>query len=69
MLDDPGHSGGAPVSPVREFDRWGCVAAGSGPEGVAGAAADLFVALEMAAFNTCAKEGLIPQARHGGRGV
>lgn len=27
------------------------------------------VALDIEAFNTCAKVGLMPQARHGGNGV
>lgn len=45
---------------------------GSSPRGRSGKGATtgcLLVALLMAAFSTCVKAGLMPHARHGGRGV
>lgn len=64
MLEDAGHGGGA--GPVPE--EWGPELT-SCPEGDTTEVVPLLVALEMAAFKTRASVGLMPQARHGGRGV
>lgn len=54
------------LSEVGEFVFVACSGAGGG---ACGGAADRLDAFEMAAFSTCCKVGLIPQAKHGGSGV
>lgn len=68
MLEAAGQGGNDPPSSGLVDVGRGRTARGEPTVGLAGAGVRL-VALDMNAFNTCAKLGLMPQARHGGRGV
>lgn len=52
-----------PENPEARLGRTGSGVCSAGPPGC------LLVALDIIAFRTCVKVGLMPQARHGGRGV